>query len=108
MKHRLAFHPDATIFRLIIVNIFVTQINRLQVISGIAPDTYCILEFHSVKKEQKHKLVTSYDVHKTFYAVNEIFRANLIHDVHRVRDVHVYPDNADPDNLPLLCFSALS
>ena len=58
MKHLLAFHPDAKIFRLFIVNIFFTQINRLQVISGIAPDTYSILEYHSVKKEQKHTLVT--------------------------------------------------
>ena len=58
MKHLLAFHPDAKIFCLIIVNIFFTQINRLQVISGIAPDTESILEYHSIKKEQKYKLVT--------------------------------------------------
>ena len=57
MKHILAFHP-AKIFRWFIVNIFFTQINRSQLISGIAPDTYSILEYHSVKKEQKHKLVT--------------------------------------------------
>ena len=107
MKHLLAFHL-AKIFRMFIVNIFFTQINRSQVISGIAPDTYSISEYHSVKKEQKHKLVTQYDVHNTMYVINQILRVNLIHDVHRVRDVHVYPDNADPDNLPLLCFSALS
>jgi len=49
MKHLLAFHPDTKIFRLIIVDndIFFTQINRSQVISGIAPDTYSILEYHS-------------------------------------------------------------
>ena len=102
MKHLLAFHP-AKIFRLFIVNIFFTQINRSQSISGIAPDTYSISEYHSVKKEQKHKLVTQYDVHNTMYVINQILRVNLIHDVHRVRDVHVYPHNADPDNLALLC-----
>ena len=56
MRHLLAFHP-AKMFRLFIVNIFFTQINGSQLISGIAPDTYSILEYHSVKKDQKHKLV---------------------------------------------------
>jgi len=46
MKHILAFHP-AKIFRWFIVNIFFTQINRSQLISSIAPDTYSILEYHS-------------------------------------------------------------
>jgi len=47
MEHLLAFHSDAKIFHLIIVNIFFTLINRSQVISGIAPDKYSILEYHS-------------------------------------------------------------
>jgi len=47
MKNLLAFHPDSKLFCLIIVNIFFTQINRSQVMSGIAPDTYSIQELHS-------------------------------------------------------------